>query len=185
MDNRSYLAILAGGALFAVGLAGCDAGGPADPGTPEPETSAMYESQAEDTERATDAMTDRMDRAGQDAQQGMEDARDSLASAGDSAMDSLDVLGQEEIVGKTVVSQQGEEIGEIEEVITDTNSQQQLAVIDVGGFLGIGEKSVAVTFEQLRLASDGRVESELTRETLQSQPQYDPAQFGEAADPME
>jgi len=99
-------------------------------------------------------------------------------------MDSLDTLGQEEIVGKTVVSQQGEEIGEIEEVVMDTTSQQQLAVIDVGGFLGIGEKSVAVAFEQLQLSEDGRVKSDLTRETLQSQPEYDPAQFGESADPM-
>jgi sporulation protein YlmC with PRC-barrel domain len=115
----------------------------------------------------------------------MQDAQDSVANAGDSAMDSLDALCQEEIVGKTVVSQQGEEIGDIEEVVTDTNSQQQLAVIDVGGFLGIGEKSVAVAFDQLQLSNDGRVKSDLTRETLQSQPEYDPAQFGEAADPME
>jgi sporulation protein YlmC with PRC-barrel domain len=192
MDNRSYLAILAGGALFAIGLTGCDAGDPADPGTPEPESSAMYESQAEDTDRATDAMgdaerqaEDRIGQAGQQAEQGMQDAQDSVANAGDSAMDSLDALGQEEIVGKTVVSQQGEEIGDIEEVVTDTNSQQQLAVIDVGGFLGIGEKSVAVAFDQLQLSNDGRVKSDLTRETLQSQPEYDPAQFGEAADPME
>jgi hypothetical protein len=190
MDNRPYLAILAGGALFAIGLAGCDAGDPGDPGTPEPESSAMYDT--EDTDRATDAMAD-ADREAEDrlrqtedqAQQRMQQEQDRLADAGDSAVDSLDTLGQEEIVGKTVVSQQGEEIGEIEEVVMDTTSQQQLAVIDVGGFLGIGEKSVAVAFDQLQLSEDGRVKSDLTRETLQSQPEYDPAQFGEAADPME
>jgi hypothetical protein len=191
MDNRSYLAILASGALFAIGLAGCDAGDPGDEGTPEPESSAMYDT--EDADRATDTMADaekesadRLRQTEQQAQQRMQQEEDrSLAYPGDSAMDSLDTLGEEEIVGKTVVNQQGEEIGAIEEVVMDTTSQQQLAVIDVGGFLGIGEKSVAVAFDQLQLSEDGRVKSDLTRETLQSQPEYDPAQFGESADPTE
>jgi hypothetical protein len=191
MDNRSYLAILASGALFAGGIAGCDAGDPGDPGTPEPESSAMYDT--EDTDRATDTTADRQmqaeDRMRQNeqlAQQQAEQQQDrSLANPGDSAVDSLDTLGVDEIVGKKVVSQQGEEIGEIEDVVVDTSSQTKLAVIDVGGFLGIGEKSVAVSFDQLELSDDGRVRSDLTRETLESQPEYDPAQFGEAADPMD
>jgi len=192
MDNRSYLAILASGALFAGGVAGCDSGDPGDPGTPEPESSAMYDTE-DDTDRATDTMADRQtqaeDRMRQNeqlAQQQAEQQQDrSLADPRDSAVDSLDTLGPDEIVGKKVVSQQGEEIGEIEDVVVDTSSQTKLAVIDVGGFLGIGEKSVAVSFDQLELSDDGRVRSDLTRETLESQPEYDPAQFGEAADPME
>jgi hypothetical protein len=189
MDNRSYLAVLAGSTLLAVGIAGCDAGDPGDPGTPEPESSAMYE--AEDTERATDAMADRQmaeDRMQQNeqlAQQRADQQDRSLANPQDSAMDTLDTLGTDEIVGKTVVNQDGEEIGEIDDVVVDTSSDMQLAVIDVGGFLGIGEKSVAVSFDQLQLSEDGRVRSDLTRETLEAQPEYDPAQFGEAADPTE
>lgn len=190
MDNRSYLAILASGALFAVGIAGCDAGDPGDPGTPEPESSAMYDT--EDTDRATDTMADRQMQAEdrmreneQLAQQRAEQQDPSFANPQDSAMDSLDTLGADEIVGKAVVNQQGEEIGEIDDVVVDTSSQMQLAVIDVGGFLGIGEKSIAVSFDQLQLTDDGRVRSDLTRETLEAQPEYDPAQFGEAADPIE
>lgn len=189
MDNRSYLAILASGALFAIGVAGCDAGDPGDPATPEPESSAMYD----DADRATDTMADREmqaeDRMRQNeqlARQRAEQQQDrSFANPQDSAMDSLDTLGADEIVGKEVVNQQGEEIGEIDDIVVDTSSQTQLAVIDVGGFLGIGEKSVAVSFDQLQLTDDGRVRSDLTRETLESQPEYDPAEFGEAADPME
>jgi hypothetical protein len=191
MDNRSYLAILASGALFALGMAGCDAGDPGDPATPEPESSAMYD-ETEDTEQATDSMTGRtpgaedpMQQSGQPAQQGAPQQQDQFANAQDSAAGSLETLGKDEIVGKTVVSQQGEEIGTIDEVVVDANSQQQLAVIDVGGFLGIGEKSVAIAFDQLELSDDARVTSDLTRETLQSQPEYDPAQSGEAEDPME
>jgi sporulation protein YlmC with PRC-barrel domain len=189
MDNRSYLAVLASSTLLAVGIVGCDAGDPDDPGTPEPESSAMYE--AEDTERATDSMADRQmaeDRMQQNeqlAQQRADQQDRSPVDPQDSALDSLDTLGADEIVGKTVVNQEGEEIGEIDDVVVDTSSDMQLAVIDVGGFLGIGEKSVAVSFDQLQLSDDGRVRSDLTRETLEAQPEYDPAQFGEAADPME
>jgi sporulation protein YlmC with PRC-barrel domain len=187
MDNRSYLAILASGVLFAGGIAGCDAGDPNDPGTPEPESSAMYD--AEETDQAADSMADRQmqaeDRAQQSQQMAQQPTEQQATTPQDSAADSLETLGANEIVGKTVVNQQGEEIGEIDEVVMDTNTQQQLAVIDVGGFLGIGEKSVAVSFDELQLSDDGRVGSNLTRETLQSQPEYDPAQFGEAADPME
>jgi PRC-barrel domain len=193
MDNRSYLAILAGGVL-AVGMAGCDAGDPADPGTPEPESSAMYDS-AEETDQATDPATDSASDPMTDSQMGAEDgvqqaqepagqAQDSMTDMGDSALDSLDTIGTEEVVGKTVVSQQGEEIGEVKEIVLDNDSQQHLAVLDVGGFLGIGEKSVAVAFEELQLSADGRIQSNLTRESLQSQPEYDATQYGEAEDPM-
>ena len=194
MNNRSYLAILAGSALLTAGLAGCDAGDQPDPGTPEPESSAMY---GEDTDTATDDTTtdtmadrqmeaeDRMQQAQQDTEQDRSFASPQTETGGPAG--SLETLGSEEIVGKTVVSQQGEEIGEIEDVVMDEASQQQLAVVDVGGFLGVGEKSVAVSFDQLQLSDDGRIRSDLTRETLQSQPEYDPAQYGEAAepDPME
>lgn len=185
MDNRSYLAILASGTLLAVGIAGCDAGDPGDPGTPEPESSAMYDT--EDTGSATDTMQaeDRMQANEQLAQQRAEQQDPSFANPQDSAMDSLETLGAEEIVGKEVVNQEGEVIGEIDDVVVDTSSQMQLAVIDVGGFLGIGDKSVAVSFDQLQLTDDDRVRSDLTRETLEAQPEYDPAQFGEAADPIE
>ena len=193
MDNRSYLAILAGGVL-AAGMAGCDAGDPADPGTPEPESSAMYDS-AEETDEATDPATDSASDPMTDSQMDAEDpvqqaqeqagqTQDSMTDMGDSALDSLDTIGTEEVVGKTVVSQQGEEIGEVKEIVMDNDSQQHLAVLDVGGFLGIGEKSVAVAFEELQLSADGRIQSNLTRESLQSQPEYDATQYGEAEDPM-
>jgi len=187
MNNRSYLAILAGSALFTAGLAGCDAGDQPDPATPEPESSAMY-GEDTDTDATMDTTADRqmqaedrMQQAQQDAEQDRSFASPQTETGGPAG--SLETLGSEEIVGKTVVSQQGEEIGEIDDVVMDEASQQQLAVVDVGGFLGVGEKTVAVSFDQLQLSDDGRIRSDLTRETLQSQPEYDPAQYGEAADP--
>jgi sporulation protein YlmC with PRC-barrel domain len=190
MTNRSYFAILAGSALFTAGLAGCDAGDQRDPGTPEPESSVMYDDDRDTTR--TDPMAerqmeaeDRVQQAQRDAQRQQDRSFADPQMESESALDSLETLGAEEIVGKTVVNQQGEEIGEVDDVVIDQASQQHLAVVDVGGFLGLGEKSVAVSFDQLHLADDGRIRSDLTRETLESQPEYDPAHYGEAADPME
>ena len=114
MDKRAYLSILASG-VFAVGVAGCDAGDPGDPATPEPESSAMYD--AEEADRATDTMADaqtqaenRLQQNQQQAEQRLGQAQDGMAGAADSAMDSLDTLGSEEIVGKAVRKLNDEEI---------------------------------------------------------------------------
>lgn len=53
------------------------------------------------------------------------------------------------LIGTTVVSANNESIGDVNDVILDRNGQAMAAVIGVGGFLGIGEKDVAVPFQAL------------------------------------
>lgn len=202
MNNTHYLAILAGSAFFALGVAGCDAGDQREPGTTDPESSAMYESDETETS-TTDPMTDPQTRTDQQFEQPERQAgqpqdrsyaspetQDQPGMQSESQMQSqtgaqsLATVGENEVIGKTVVSQQGEEIGNVEDVVMDQESQQQLAVVDVGGFLGAGEKSVAVPFEQLELSEDGRIRSELTRENLQAQPEYDPSLYETQSEPM-
>jgi hypothetical protein len=46
----------------------------------------------------------------------------------------------------------------------------------VGGFLGMGEKDVALSFDQLKFTNNGNdlvVTSDATKETLQAAPAYD------------
>lgn len=57
------------------------------------------------------------------------------------------------LIGTTVVSANNESIGDVNDVILDRNGQAMAVVIGVGGFLGIGEKDVAVSFDQLDFAS--------------------------------
>lgn len=71
-------------------------------------------------------------------------------SAGYSAADT-DNLGTR-LIGQSVYSSTGddaEEIGKVTDIVFDHNGQITAAVIGVGGFLGIGEKSVAVDFRSL------------------------------------
>jgi sporulation protein YlmC with PRC-barrel domain len=53
------------------------------------------------------------------------------------------------LIGTTVVSPNNETIGDVNDVILDRNGQTMAVVIGVGGFLGIGEKDVAVPFQAL------------------------------------
>lgn len=78
-------------------------------------------------------------------------------SAGYTAADT-DNLGTR-LIGQPVYSaagEEGEEIGNISDIVFDEGGQITAVVIGVGGFLGIGEKAVAVDFKSLEftLAAD-------------------------------
>ena len=78
-------------------------------------------------------------------------------SAGYVAADT-DNLGTR-LIGQPVYSSAGddaEEIGNISDIVFDEDGQITAVIIGVGGFLGIGEKSVAVDFQSLEftLAAD-------------------------------
>ena len=57
------------------------------------------------------------------------------------------------LVGVTVYGPNNEKVGDINEVLIDRNGKAEAVVIGVGGFLGIGEKDVAVPFASLEFAS--------------------------------
>lgn len=57
--------------------------------------------------------------------------------------------------GETVVNLQGETVGEIEEIMLDVRGGRiAYAVMSVGGFLGIGEKYLAVPWQAFTLDTD-------------------------------
>jgi hypothetical protein len=74
------------------------------------------------------------------------------------------------------VNSQDEGIGEVNDLVTDRSGKILAALIGVGGFLGIGEKDVAVRFEDLKLARDEnnnvKIVLNISKETLASAPDY-------------
>lgn len=74
------------------------------------------------------------------------------------------------LIGASVKGAQNESIGEINEILIDSSGGVKAVVIGVGGFLGIGEKDVAVPFEALTVArkvGSDTVESVTVRYTKQ------------------
>jgi len=80
------------------------------------------------------------------------------------------------IIGKSAVNSQDEAIGDVNDLVTDRSGKILAALIGVGGFLGIGEKDVAVRFEDLKLTRDennnAKVVLNVSKETLASAPDY-------------
>ncbi|GJL57783.1 MAG: hypothetical protein NPIRA03_06400 [Nitrospirales bacterium] len=54
-----------------------------------------------------------------------------------------------ELVGKSVKNLQGEDIGQIEELVIGSNGEVGYAVLSFGGFLGMGDKLFAVPWDSL------------------------------------
>ena len=80
------------------------------------------------------------------------------------------------VLGKTVLSSNGEQMGEIANVIVDRNGQPRAAVIDFGGFLGVGSRKIAVDWGALHFApadKPDQVTLDLTRDELKSAPAYE------------
>lgn len=59
-------------------------------------------------------------------------------------------------------SNNGDKIGDIGELIFDSSGKVQAVVIGVGGYLGIGERDIAVPFDQIRFVNEPRVKASTT-----------------------
>ena len=92
---------------------------------------------------------------------------------------STDALASK-LIGQTVYNSDAsnaEAIGTIDDLVVGTDGAIKSAVIGVGGFLGLGEKDVALGFEDLRFVRDDndniKVIANVTKETLASAPDYE------------
>ncbi len=93
-------------------------------------------------------------------------------------------MGQEwrssKLVGMAVYNRANERVGDINDLIVAADGKVARAVIGVGGFLGIGEKLVAIDFTDIQLNrdADGKMRAVVnsTKESLESAPDFKYAQ---------
>jgi len=90
----------------------------------------------------------------------------------------MEDLNTEDLTGARVYGVSDEDIGEVSELLIDDNGQINRAVIDVGGFLGMGEYPVAVPLNELQIVreddgDDLRVYIDSSQEALEAQPEYE------------
>jgi sporulation protein YlmC with PRC-barrel domain len=64
--------------------------------------------------------------------------------------------------GLDVYNQNDEKIGDIRELIVDSSGKIQAVVIGVGGFLGVGERDVAMPFDQIKFVNEPRATATVT-----------------------
>lgn len=58
------------------------------------------------------------------------------------------------VVGLNVYNNQNENVGTINDLLTDKSGNIKAAVISVGGFLGVGARLVAVPFDKMKFSSE-------------------------------
>ena len=123
---------------------------------------------------AETAMTD--DKATKDTMAPSEERTAAISTEGWSEVDRAS-LSTENLLGTRVYGSDDADLGEIGDVIVSTDGKVEAYVIDVGGFLGIGEKSVALDAAELKIMknADGdlAIHTGFTEEQLKSQAAYD------------
>ena len=84
-----------------------------------------------------------------------------------------DALG---ILGRDVRSPANEDMGRIVDVIVDREGAVRAAVIDFGGFLGVGSRKIVVDWNALHFGSVANkrdsITLELTKEQVTAAPEY-------------
>jgi len=81
------------------------------------------------------------------------------------------------ILGKKVAGPDGQDLGLIVDVVVDVDGTPRAAVIDFGGFLGVGSRKIAVDWRLLNFAPDrteGQIWLSLGRAQIQAAPEYRP-----------
>lgn len=95
-------------------------------------------------------------------------------------------LSAENLIGTRVIGMNDEDLGEIGDVIVATDGSTEAFIVDVGGFLGMGEKPVAMNAKKLNIFKD--VDGELhvrvpyTKEQLENQTPYSAEAYRENKD---
>jgi sporulation protein YlmC with PRC-barrel domain len=187
MDTKALLKVIAAAPLLVLaGLVGCDSADDQDAysqdtyAQQQPEAAqdrddpamATTESRSMDRSAATDPSYTQP----QSAEDRTWETEDSVAGA------QTDALSEEELVDQPVYSRDGEEIGTVANVVADENGESKFAVVDVGDFLGIGGKQVAIDVQNLEMTADGRIQSDVTADLLQSMPEYETSEYEEDAE---
>ena len=102
-------------------------------------------------------------------------ADDAVPGANPSSVtiDSTPVRG---ILGRPVQDIDSKEMGRIIDVIVDSAGRVRAAVIDFGGFLGVGSRKIAVDWSALHFGGavrhEGDIKLGLTQDQLKAAPEY-------------
>ncbi|MEI4485409.1 PRC-barrel domain-containing protein [Frigidibacter sp. MR17.14] len=147
------------------------------------------------------------------AQTATQPAAEPAAPAADATMGTSDfsympaegtmTISAETFIGKRVYTAEGDidtsaaiteanadwdDVGEVHDMLISKDGQLEAILVDVGGFLGVGEKTVAVSMDQLKLIPDGDDANDYfiaftaTKEQLENAPEYKaPGEMNEQA----
>jgi sporulation protein YlmC with PRC-barrel domain len=82
-------------------------------------------------------------------------------------------ISTDKLIGREIRNAQDRTIGEIKSVVLNADGRVQAVIVGVGGFLGLGEREVAIGWENLQVRNDGEaITTDLTEAQLRALPEY-------------
>jgi hypothetical protein len=180
--SRADIKVVAFSSLFAFAAAGAPALAQQQPGGAQQDRAAVQ--QDRDMPRTQQRDTMQQDRAAGQPRQDEDQARgnggvfggdDQLRPGADISEMTVGALN-----GAEVINARGEVIGKVSDIVISRQDEKPHAVIDVGGWLGIGGTSIAVPLEELEIASEDQVayNTDATQEQIEEQAgDYDEDQY--------
>jgi len=77
------------------------------------------------------------------------------------------------VLGKEIRSSAGESMGRVIDLLVDSGGQVRAAVIDFGGFLGVGNRKIVVDWNALHFSEQpDQITVDLTRDQVREAPEY-------------
>ena len=156
----------------------------------EPDDAVVTESQRDTDQSMEERQQDPTVASDYDRERTSTGPADTRVSQHDQASEQSDGMGMgmgmdvstmtaAELKGKKVLTLTGEEIGEIDEVGISGTRQERVATVEVGGFLGISEKTIAIPLSELQSSVSGEdsVKTSLTRTSIETLPEFDESDF--------
>jgi sporulation protein YlmC with PRC-barrel domain len=79
---------------------------------------------------------------------------------------------KKQILGKPVYNDKDEKVGDVDDLIIAADSSVSYAIIGVGGFLGLGERQVAIPVSHFKNSEGRIVLPGATKDALQAMPSF-------------
>ncbi|MFW8633530.1 PRC-barrel domain-containing protein [Cribrihabitans pelagius] len=150
---------------------------------------AGAEEAMDEAEAATDEMVGETSEAMDEAATETGEAMDETAAETGEVMDDADVsaeasanvvatedLTAEALTGARAYDANDEHVGEVSDVVLTADGGVDGVIVDLGGFLGIGEKPVKLTMDDVEITDvegDIRVRIMMTEEQMEALPEYE------------
>jgi hypothetical protein len=102
-------------------------------------------------------------------------ASDPQAATAGTPATVIDEQQIESLLGKRIESSSGDDMGRIVDVLADRTGQPRAAIIDFGGFFGVGSRKIAVDWRSLHFTADAKsdkVTVDLPKNQLKLAPLY-------------
>ena len=97
-------------------------------------------------------------------------------------------LTADNLIGTTVYGPDDSSIGSIGDIALTAEGQVDAVIVDVGGFLGIGAKPVAVAMDNLQFMRDSGgsmyLTTDFTQDELEAAPEYNRDTYADSRDTM-